>query len=121
MEEMINPVRWAMSETKTRNEAIYTCWSAGTSYSELAKEYGISSERVRQICIQESKSRKKEADPLYVAICEIVTDDLIAAKIFQLLKRNGVHTVAEVRKLTEQDMKRIRNCGPVIRDVLKQL
>lgn len=46
-----------------RNEKIYKDWIGGKSQYKIAKEYGLTAQRIHQICKQE-KRRIKNEDPL---------------------------------------------------------
>ena len=54
--------RWR-SEENLRNRAVYELRASGSTLGDIAKQYGISKERVRQICNQEERRIQRESAP----------------------------------------------------------
>ena len=110
-----------MEEKKTRNEELYLDGLRGATYEELAEKYGVSVQRAKDICERESRIVAREDNPLYVAIRDAANDAQLTEKTWTVLTRHGVCTVDDVRKLTDKELKEFRNCGPVMRDLLRRI
>ena len=104
---------------KERNEEIYAARQNGTSVSELSKKYGLSDNRIRAICKRQDEKLVNEADLLYMAIRVLTSDVGFAGVVYGTLKRNGIHTIEEAKALTDEQMKKMRNCGSRMTELLK--
>lgn len=110
-----------MEEATTRNNAVYEAYQNGVPLSELAEWFGVCSERIRSICEREEMMRKRKTDPLYQAIEKQTEDIQLIVKTFNVLNRHHIESLDQVRNLSDADMKQMRHCGPVMRNLLKRL
>ena len=55
--------RWR-SQENLRNQKMYELRSAGQTLGDIAKQYGISKERVRQICNQEARRLERQSSTI---------------------------------------------------------
>lgn len=107
-----------MENTKERNKEIYSKRKNGTSVAMLSMEYSLSDSRIRAICKRQDEKLKNEEDLLYMAIRLFTTDVGFARKVRNVLKRNGIHTVEDVKTLTDEKLRKMRYCGPKMVDLL---
>lgn len=107
----------------TRNEEIYMAHMAGAKYEELAEKYGLSVGRITKICNRYQEIVDQNGCELYDRIHELVDDPNVAGKIYGILshRKNGITTIEAVRGLTENDLKKMRNCGERMVEVLKNV
>lgn len=108
-----------MENTKERNEEIYSKRKNGTSVAMLSKEYSLSDSRIRAICKRQDEKLKNEEDLLYIAIRLFTTDVGFARKIRNVLKRNRINTVEDVKTLTDERLQKMRHCGPKMIELLE--
>lgn len=95
------------------------------SYKEIAKEFGISETRVRQILDQERSRRNNYIYPPsnYIEPIEIACDEFGATKttrgrIYTALERNGYLKRSKWRRLSEQDIVNMRGIGELCKNII---
>lgn len=108
-----------MENTSERNKAIYIARINGASVSVLSKEYALSEKRIRAICKRQEEKLANEEDLLYLAIRVLTSDICFAGKVYGTLKRNGIDTVEQVKDLTDEELKKMRCCGPKMIELLE--
>lgn len=107
-----------MGNKEERNKEIYAAKLSGVKMQELSEKYGISVRRIRNICKVQEEKIEKESDLLYMAIRMMTTDVRLAGVVYGTLKRNGIHTIDETKALTDEQMKKFRNCGTKMMELI---
>ena len=116
-----------MVNNKARNQEIVTLKNCGKSYSQIGIQFGLSKERIRQICEKEKKRIILENIHInalngttpylfYDAILEACSTESQATRLFRCLKRSGI--IDEIEKnngsldsYSDETLLNIRNFG----------
>ena len=109
-------------EKLDRNREIHAKHKQGMSYLDLAKEYEISEARVRQIDDQVRYQERHKTT--YVAEIATACRELEAAKwmngrIQHALCQGRLNVKNRWRKLTREDMLKLRNIGEKAADIIE--
>lgn len=100
-----------MKFNEIRNRAIYEAREKGAKYSAIAKEYGLSKDRVRQIHERYKRKLARESHP------DELTEILMAyglgddTRIYNALKRFEINTGKKATSLTGEELIKLRNLG----------
>lgn len=116
-----------MNDNKQRDKEIYEARQKGETYTSIGRRYGISTERVRQICVKaEYNIKHKEhlnSDPLWHACLRVALCRDAASKVYNILRRNGFTSIEELKStnLSDDDINNIRNVGPKIATFIRNI
>lgn len=105
-----------MRKHEQRDNEIYARRKAGRTYKSLSSEFGISLERVRQICekAKRREEREEKGNEFDNRICSLNH----GIRIYNALVRGGVRTFEDLRKYSADDLLRFRAMGKVCVDEL---
>ncbi len=109
-------------EKLDRNREIRAKHKQGVSYLDLAKEYGISEARVRQIDDQvRYQELHKTSDVVEIGIAcrELGTTEWMNGRIQSALRQQHLNVKNRWRKLTREDMLKLRNIGEKAADIIE--
>lgn len=110
-----------METAKERNKQIYEERKTGLKYAELQEKYNISVARLNEICMKEAKKERYKKNDVYSLLISLCDDDKLIARTFTVLKRIGATSEEEILKLDRNILKKTRNCGPVMQDVIMKM
>ncbi len=105
-----------MTDLIQRNERIFIQHEQGDTYKEIAALFGISPERVNQICSREK--RRFERRQSVPTLKTLVSKRLQTALQYNLYNQNLLENPEQIAALGSQKILRIRNIG---RKSLKEL
>lgn len=106
---------------KERNKQIYEDKMNGLTYSALQEKYDISASRVNQICKKEEKKEFYKTNDVYSLLISLCEDEKFISKTFTVLKRIGATTEEEILKLDRKTLKKTRNCGLLMEDLIMKM
>jgi hypothetical protein len=96
----------------TRNEAIYVERKRGTTFAEIGKRYGISKERVRQICIKEERKEMLKRGCTEWPLSDFAEYGQLGIRICNAIFRSGIKTKEELIGMVKSEkIARVRNIG----------
>lgn len=106
-----------MGGTMTRNNEMMSDREAGMTLSELSEKYGVSRERVRQICRHVELTREREDDELWQRLEEAarrIGRESVVMRTYNIVKRGMRISLNERIPFEEVPRERwheLRNCG----------
>lgn len=109
-------------EKISRNKDILVRNRAGESYQELAKEYGISRERVIQIVQRERFILRQDVDDIPAiekACCDLNASKGMYFRIINALHEARLDNLNKWKRLDRVQMLSIRNIGERAADILE--
>lgn len=109
-----------MNDFEQRNQQIYAAWVKGASLTSLGKEYSLSKERIRHICLRIEDKKCKKENTMFQFLFELSGDDALATKTCTVLKSGGIENKEDIIKLKKTDFKNMRNCGPKMEALIKR-
>lgn len=95
--------------------AVYAMRKGGAIYAAIAAHFGITTERARQICVQQATVEAMREQ--YESVKQLPSDQvridqvLLSVRTYNGLRRLGIATVAEVAALTERELLATKNIG----------
>ena len=113
-----------MSDLKLlRNEEILRRKRDGSSYKNLAKDYGLSTERIRQIC--DVTARRQRNGIYYIPeiheACEAMnTVPRIYTQIVNALNRAGLIHNGKWKRISRNEFLELRNVGDRLADIFEK-
>ena len=113
-----------MSDIKLlRNEEILRKKRDGTSYKHLSKEYGISTERVKQIC--DVTARRQRNGYFYIPEIQQACEEMnavprIYTQIVHALHKVGLTHNDKWKRISRDEFLELRNVGDRLADILER-
>lgn len=108
-----------MNDFEERNQQIYAARMKGASLTSLGKEYSLSEERIRRICLKIEDKKNKKENKMFQFLFELSGDDILATRTCTVLKNSGIENKADIIKLKKADFKNMRNCGPKMEALIR--
>lgn len=105
-----------MNGTK-RNMTIYEMRDNGATFADIAREFGISTERARQIYVAHKAMEERDGTPMYRALCEAAEDagrpypERAASRAYHYLVRSGITELAQLADYSDSQLLKIRCFG----------
>lgn len=109
------------SDLEERNNNIYDLRQSGLSYRVIAEKFGITIERVRQICAKTERMRIENANEIYLFAIKCGKSRSVARKIFLNLKRLSIIDVDGVKNLNPEEFGKMRNVGVEQVNILRKM
>lgn len=81
--------------------------ASGMTFREIGKEMCVSTVRARQL--QMAQTWDEKSAKLWPELKEI--DRVLAARIANALSRNGIHTIEELKAVSPEQIRNMRNIG----------
>lgn len=107
---------------KERNAEILRKRENGKTITEIAKEYGITKQRVAQIiCNSEMVNELKEKDKFFAGIANYAKEHNVAIRIYNALHRHGICSLEELKKMPIEDIWKIKSIGAISVEVIIRL
>lgn len=109
-------------EKLDRNREIHAKHKQGMSYLDLAKEYKISDARVRQIDGQvryQELHKTPDVVEIEIACRELEATEWMNGRIQWALRQQHLNVKNRWRKLTREDMLKLRNIGEKAADIIE--
>lgn len=95
-----------------RNLEVREMRKQGMKLREIGEKTGLTTDRVRQICVALDLREQRTGDPLYDALNEAaIKMDTSPARAYNCLRKAGIYTLEEAAKYTDEQLMRIRNVG----------
>ena len=110
-----------METSRERNRQIYEERKKGAKYAELQEKYDISAARANEIFQREEKrenDKQKEVLAVLHALCD---DEKMVSRTTTVLERLGATSVEMFLGLDEKKVKKARNCGPVMQELIMKM
>ena len=96
----------------TRNETICVERKRGATLAEIGKRYGISPERVRQICTTEEHKERLKRECAEWPLSDFAEYGQLGVRICNAIHRNGIKTKEElIGMVKSEEIARVRNVG----------
>lgn len=80
-----------------RNEEIYQMRLAGSTFREIAKVYGISVERIRQICLKCQNTNQKEVESELYQLIVNENSRTFTLGLYNTLRRFGIDNIEDLQ------------------------
>ncbi len=110
-----------MQENKGRNRKIYDSINQGSSYAEMAAEYGVCEHRIKIIYEQVQKKEDKKDDRLYNLLYEFSENEQLSTKACTVLRRAGVDNQTAIVKLDRKQLRKLRGCGAMMEELIMRV
>ena len=105
-----------------RNREIYIKSKNGASRSELAKEYGLTVERIRQIItdiLRHNLTHSPDVIEIGIACKELGASEWMNGRIQAVFRRRHLNVKNRWRRLSREDILDLRNLGPKSADIIE--
>ena len=105
-----------------RNRDIYEKRLKGATYAEIGAEYGIGPNSARTIFEKEKRNEERKSNPIYVRLRTLTDNEEHISRIWTILSRHNLDIKEELIKVERKYLlKRVRNCGEVLADIIMRL
>lgn len=100
-----------------RNMTICNMRDNGMPFVGIAREFGISTERARQIYVAHKAMEEQDGAPMYRALCEAAEDagrpypERAASRAYHYLARSGITELAQLADYSDSQLLKIRCFG----------
>lgn len=100
-----------------RNMTIYEMRDNGAAFADIAREFGISTERARQIYVAHKMMEERDDTPMYKALCEAAEDagrpypERAASRAYHYLACRGITELAQLADYSDSQLLKIRCFG----------
>jgi DNA-directed RNA polymerase alpha subunit len=98
------------SEQPDRNTEIVQAKKNGETLDSLAKRYGLTRDRVRQIIENSEKPEERGSGPFKG----------LPPRIVKALQHSGINSLEEAQKLSEAELAGVKNVGPDMARKIKE-
>ena len=106
-----------------RNMRIVKMREAGAKYKTIAREFGISVERVRQIYKAHKRYSVIDSDELFNALCEAAEKRgygvPLAVRAYHCLTRHGANSVDGIDEITDDELLGLRGFGAKTLEIVR--
>ena len=109
-------------EKLDRNREIYVKYKSGVSYLNLAREYGLSESRIRQIIDQVSYQKRHQTEDvkeIAIACQEFGATEWMNGRIQSALRQRRLNVQNKWRRLSRNDILSLRNIGEKAADIIE--
>ena len=104
-----------------RNLEVREMRKKGMKLREIGEKTGLTTERVRQICVALDLREQPTDDPMYNALEEAATKmGKSPVRAYNCLHRVGIYTLEDAAKYTDEQLLRIRNLGQGSLDIIRE-
>lgn len=110
-----------MKSEKERNRKIYQEYLEGATYTELAEKYSVSTTRVRKIFQMEKMREECNENEVFKVLFALCDDEQLISKTITVLQRIGATSKEELLKLDRKTIKKARNCGVVMVELIMKM
>ena len=98
-----------------RNAMIIEMRDSGRKYTDIAREMGITTERVRQIYMRNASIERRRKDPLFIALSDgagkIGYSSNVVIRVYNTLRYMGCTTIEQLRLLSDNELLGYRYLG----------
>ena len=110
-----------MEVATERNKQIYEDRKKGATLVELQEKYQVTAVRVREIVRREKQKEENESNEVYAVLISLCDDEKFVTRTYTVLQRIGATTVEELLKLDQKQVKKARNCGPLMQELIMKM
>lgn len=110
-----------METSRERNRQIYEERKKGVKYAQLHEKYDISAARASEIFQREEKREADKQNEVLTFLYALSDDEKMISRTTTVLERLGATTVDRFLELDEKKVKKARNCGPVMQELIMKM
>ncbi len=104
-----------MAEAKLeRNREIYEARERGASFSELGREYGVTSSCIKTIYEREKKKEELKQHKYFNILMSLTDNEEMITRTITVLERNKLNSDEAILNVTRKELLKCRNCGEVM-------